>query len=105
MTNDKKRSIINRNVCFTVIVNLLLVGLLLTALLLKLSTQQRYNSTADINNAYNKFILTINSAISSLKYVNFYMYTGENKTALLYLSAASNSINVNEKMDDLVINF
>jgi len=95
LINDKKRSIIKRNVCFTVIVNLLLVGLLLAALLLKLSTQQRYNSTADINNAYTKFILTINSAISNLKYVNFHMYTGNNKTALLYLSAANKSINVN----------
>jgi hypothetical protein len=33
------------------------------------------------------------------------MYTGNNKTASLYLSATNKSININSEMDDLVVNF
>lgn len=84
---------------------LLLFGIIIAAMLVKVSKQDMYLSTLNINSAFHAFLMAVSKAVYTVKVVNYYQFSNNPFFANFFLAGLSSYNNITSLMDRLVVNF
>lgn len=87
------------------IMAILLVASLLAAIFIKLNNQNVYLNTIKVNTAYNDFILLMTSSVTTMKSLNYYMFTNNTSLGNVFYNITAGYVNITSAMDNLVVNF
>ena len=99
VVDDRKKKIAYRILSFTFIIVIILLAVLITAILVKLSNQNTYLNTLNINTSFNKFMMNTSRAVYFAKFLNYYSFSKNPILPSVFLNYLTSTSNIIKFMD------